>query len=98
MTTNTIELGLTVVGYEDGVIKFSNGHEVRVAKSRKPKENTIEVFAFTGMKLGDLEVVKETKTMVEVLKSDGKPMVFDKRTGLQKDSKNPRFANRIKLA
>lgn len=95
---NTIEVGIKVVSYEDGVIQFSNGYELRVAKPRKPKGKTVEVFAFTGMRLGDLEVTKETKSLIEVVRGDGKTLVFDKNTGLQKNCKNARFANRIKLA
>lgn len=90
-----IEVGSSVVSFEEGVLTFSNGYSIKL-KTKKPKGKTVSVFAFTGMALGELEIVKENETTVEVVKSDGKKLIFDKVSGLQINCKHPRYANRIK--
>jgi hypothetical protein len=89
-----IEVGSKVVSVVGSTVTFDNGVVARF-EIKRPKGKTVPVFAFTGMKLGDLEIVKETSKYLEVRKSNGKTMKFDKKTGLQVDCKNPRFANRL---
>lgn len=82
-----------------GVLVLSNGVELKVPalKAKRVPEKVITVYAFTGMRIGDLEVVKETPKEVTVITADGKKeMVFDKKTGLQTNAKSARFANRLK--
>ena len=81
-----------------GIIRFSNGFELKVGKALIPKkkpEKTVMVYAFTGMKLGELEVTSETKKEIVTVRGDGKTLIFDKKTGLQSNCKNARFANKI---
>lgn len=53
------------------------------------------VYAFTGMRIGELEVVAETEETIEILSKSSQALLFDRKTGLQINCKNPRFANRI---
>lgn len=100
MENFNLEVGTIVEAFDGKVIKFSNGLELEIGKLKAPKkkpEKVIPVFAFTGMRIGDLEVIKENEKEVVVKKGDGKKMTFSKETGLQVDAKNPRFANRIAI-
>ena len=56
---------------------------------------TVEVKAFTGMVIGTFEITGSTATTLEVTTKKGK-LVFDRKTGIQTNAKNPKFANRIK--
>ena len=97
-----IEAGLIVESVEGGILKFNNGAELDltklIKKAKKKPEKVVSVFAFTGMRLGELEVIKETEKEIRVRKGDGKEMTFSKETGLQVDAKNARFANRIMVS
>ncbi len=57
---------------------------------------SVNLKAFTEMRLGTYEATKTSYGYSIVLKS-GKKMKFDK-TGLQMNPNNPKFANRIELA
>lgn len=59
------------------------------------KEKRIAVTAFTGMPIGELLVTHETKTSIEVVTRKNILLKFDKKTGLQLNAKDARFANRI---
>lgn len=60
-------------------------------------EDEVVMRAFTGMLIGVFKIVKQTKTYIAVETADGKTLKFDKKTGIQMDAKNPKFANRIKV-
>lgn len=60
-------------------------------------EDEVVMRAFTGMLIGVFKIVKQTKTYVAVKTAKGDLMKFDKKTGLEMNAKNPRFANRIVL-
>jgi hypothetical protein len=60
-------------------------------------EDEVVMRAFTGMLIGVFKIVKQTKTYIMVKTSKGKELKFDKKTGLEMNAKNPRFANRIVL-
>ena len=70
-----------------------------VVGERKPIEfnKKVTVKAFTGMMIGEFEVVKETKKLLVVKTKKGDELKFDKATGLQTNGNNPKFANRIEL-
>lgn len=90
-----LEIGNVVVSVEDGIALFDNGAKIKLGAIQRKKGRTIEVFAFTGMRLGDLEVIKETDKTIKAIRGDGRELIFDKKTGLQTNCKNPRFANRL---
>ena len=60
-------------------------------------EDEVVMRAFTGMLIGVFKVVKKTKTYIAVETAKGQPLKFDKKTGIQMDAKNPKFANRIEV-
>ena len=60
-------------------------------------EDEVVMRAFTGMLIGVFKIVKRTKTYIAVETSKGQPLKFDKKTGIQMDAKNPKFANRIEI-
>ena len=59
-------------------------------------EKTVWVRAFTGMLIGIFKVEEETPTTVTVKTAKGK-LEFDRETGIQTNSNNKRFANRIEV-
>lgn len=66
--------------------------------AQKPPQlsvGTIQVYAFTGMSLGELPIIKETKNHIEVQTKKGDILKFDKVTGKQLNAKNPRFGNTL---
>ena len=69
----------------------------QIKAEEEAASNTVEVRAFTGMVIGLFKVVKETKTKLGVVTAKGDKLIFDKKTGLQTNANNPRFANRIAL-
>lgn len=60
-------------------------------------EDEVVMRAFTGMLIGVFKIAKQTKTYIAVETADGKTLKFDKKTGIQMDAKNPKFANRIEV-
>lgn len=56
----------------------------------------VKVRAFTGMLIGTFKVEKETKTTITVKTAKGR-MKFDRETGIQINSSNKKFANRIEV-
>ena len=69
----------------------------QIKAEEEAESNTVEVRAFTGMVIGLFKVVKETKTKLGIVTAKGDKLIFDKKTGLQINANNPRFANRIAL-
>lgn len=64
-------------------------------RSVETKPHTIDVYAFTGMFIATLPILKETKTFIEV-ESKGKIVLrFDRATGVQTNAVNSRYANRV---
>ena len=60
-------------------------------------EDEVVMRAFTGMLIGVFKIVKKTKTYIAVETARGQSLKFDKKTGIQMDAKNPKFANRIEV-
>lgn len=71
--------------------------EAKAAETQTEKRTTVIVRAFTGMLLGEFEVVKETEKLLIVKTKKGDALKFDKSTGLQTNGNNPKFANHIEL-
>jgi hypothetical protein len=62
---------------------------------KMPPARTVLVKAFTGMAIGELAVISETKTIIEVETRKGEHLKFTKATGAQINPKNPKYANKI---
>lgn len=77
-----------------GHSNFVDGERVNLRKDEA--EKVVQVRAFTGMLIGTFKVEKETNTTITVKTAKGK-MKFDKETGIQIDSNNKKFANRIDI-
>lgn len=67
------------------------------AEVEEKATKTVVMKAFTGMWIGEFEVIKETKKTITVATKKGE-LKFDKTTGIQLDANNPKFANHIELA
>lgn len=61
------------------------------------KVETVVMKAFTGMLIGEFKVVAETAEAITVETKKGE-LSFDKKTGIQLNPNNPKFANRIERA
>lgn len=77
-----------------GHSNFVDGERINLRKDEG--EKVVNVRAFTGMLIGTFKVEKETKTTITVKTAKGK-LKFDKETGIQVDSNNKKFANRIEV-
>lgn len=77
-----------------GHSNFVDGERVNLRKDEA--DRVVQVRAFTGMLIGTFKVEKETKTTITVKTAKGK-LKFDKETGIQIDSNNQKFANRIEV-
>lgn len=55
----------------------------------------VEVKAFTGMKIGLFQAVKNSEGTLNVWTKDNKLLVFDPSTDKQINAKNPKFANNL---
>lgn len=55
----------------------------------------VTMLTFTGMNLGQFEVTKANKTKIAILKKDGTEAVFSRETGIQTNSENPKYANKV---
>lgn len=60
-------------------------------------EDEVVMRAFTGMLIGVFKIAKKTKTYISVETARGQVLKFDRKTGIQVDAKNPKFANRIEV-
>ena len=58
------------------------------------KVETVVMKAFTGMLIGEFKVVAETSEAITVETKKGE-LSFDKKTGIQLNPNNTKFANRI---
>lgn len=67
------------------------------AEVEEKAAKTVVMKAFTGMWIGEFEIIKETKKTITVATKKGE-LKFDKATGIQLDANNPKFANHIELA
>lgn len=79
---------------KSGHSNFVDGERINLRKDEA--EKVVKVRAFTGMLIGTFKVEKETKTTITVKTAKGK-LKFDKETGIQIDSNNKKFANRIEV-
>lgn len=77
-----------------GHSNFVDGERINLRKDEA--EKVVKVRAFAGMLIGTFKVEKETKTTITVKTAKGK-LKFDKETGIQIDSNNQKFANRIEV-
>lgn len=80
--------------HKPGHSNFVDGERINLRKDEG--ERVVNVRAFTGMLIGTFKVEKETKTTITVKTAKGK-MKFDRETGIQIDSNNKKFANRIEV-
>ena len=85
---------VTVPERKPGHSNFVDGERINLRKDEG--EKVVNVRAFTGMLIGTFKVEKETKTTITVKTAKGK-LKFDKETGIQIDSNNKKFANRIEV-
>lgn len=60
-------------------------------------EDEVVMRAFTGMLIGVFKIAKQTKTHIMVETANGATLKFNKKTGIQADAQNPKFANRIEV-
>ena len=58
------------------------------------KVETVVMKAFTGMLIGEFKVVAEDAEVIVIETKKGE-LSFDKKTGIQLNPNNPKFANRI---
>lgn len=68
-----------------------------VEEKVEEKVETVVMKAFTGMLIGEFKVVAETAKAITVETKKGE-LSFDKKTGIQLNPNNPKFANRIERA
>lgn len=61
------------------------------------KVETVVMKAFTGMLIGEFKVVAEDAEVIVIETKKGE-LSFDKKTGIQLNPNNPKFANRIERA
>ena len=61
------------------------------------KVETVILKAFTGMLIGEFKVVAEDAEVIVIETKKGE-LSFDKKTGIQLNPNNPKFANRIERA
>lgn len=61
------------------------------------KGDTVIMCGFTGIKLGIFEVAKASEKSITVMKKDGTPLVFSRKTGKQTNTEEgkERYANSI---
>lgn len=77
--------------------KTTKAEEVTPKKSKKnsKKSNKVALFAFTGMYIGEFDIVDEGENIIIYTESKGE-LVFDGKTGKEITSKaKARYANRI---
>lgn len=77
-----------------GHSNFVDGERINLRKDEG--EKVVNVRAFTGMLIGTFKIEKETKTTITVKTAKGR-MKFDRETGVQINSSNKKFANRIEV-
>lgn len=67
--------------------------------SKVKKGDTVAIVGFTGIRLTDTEVTGASKTQIKVLKTDGAEMIFDRKTGVQKNVEEgkEKYANKAML-
>lgn len=59
------------------------------------KGDTVHMYAFTGMYLGEFEVTASDKKTVSIVQKNGRTTKFDRETGKQVDAKTPRCASKV---
>lgn len=59
------------------------------------KGQTMIMVGFTGIKLTRVEIADVTDKGIIVIKKDGTKLVFDKKTLVQTNAKNEKYANRL---
>lgn len=55
----------------------------------------VTMLTFTGMNLGQFEITKAGKTKIAIMKKDGTQAEFSRETGLQTNSTNAKYANKV---
>lgn len=66
-------------------------------EGEKIVEDVILLKTFTGMIIGEYEVIKQTKTKIGIVAKSGEKLIFNRMTGIQTNAKNPKFANRFEF-
>jgi hypothetical protein len=60
-----------------------------------PEVKKVLVKAFSGMPIGELPITQETPKYIEVRTNKGITLKFDRKSGLQMNATNPKYANKI---
>ena len=66
-----------------------------MAAITRKKGETVHMYAFTGMYLGEFEITASDKKTISIVQKNGRTTKFDRETGKQVDAKNPRCASRV---
>lgn len=61
----------------------------------RKKGETVHMYAFTGMYLGEFEITASDKKSISIVQKNGRTTKFDRETGKQIDAKTPRCASRV---
>lgn len=75
----------------------ANKNTVEEKAEEEKTAETVVMKAFTGMWIGEFEIIKKTKKTITILTKKGE-LKFDRTTGIQLNANNPKFANHIELA
>ena len=81
---------------KDDLIEMIKATE-EVVEEKVEKVETVVMRAFTGMLIGEFKVVAEDAEVIVIETKKGE-LSFDKKTGIQLNPNNPKFANRIERA
>lgn len=80
---------------EDGT-HLIMGNGTRAFAVRKNTTVTVDIVAFTGMKIGTFTAHLDSETGHYIVHTkQNKELIFDIHTGLQLNAKNPKFGNRV---
>ena len=66
-----------------------------MAAITRKKGETVHMYAFTGMYLGEFEITASDKKTISIVQKNGRTTKFDRETGKQVDAKTPRCASRV---
>lgn len=82
---------------KDDLIEMIKATEEEEVEEKVEKAETVVMKAFTGMLIGEFKVVAEDAEVIIIETKKGE-LSFDKKTGIQMNPNNPKFANRIERA
>ena len=59
------------------------------------KGGVVVLIGFTGIRLSEVTCTTATKTEIRTIKKDGTEMIFDRKTGIQTNPRDAKYANKI---